>query len=75
MQTRAKLNLRIHLIFLMVALMGILLLGGCDRPTQSQSPPSLPEVATVKVATQSVVLTTELPGRTSPTSWRRSVRK
>ncbi len=43
-----------------------LLLNGCDRPTQSQPPPSVPQVATVTVSTESVVLTTELPGRTSP---------
>ena len=45
---------------------GALILAGCDRSTQSQRPASLPEVATVTVSTQSVVLTTELPGRTSP---------
>jgi membrane fusion protein (multidrug efflux system) len=43
-----------------------LLLNGCDRPTRSQPPPSVPQVATVTVSTESVVLTTELPGRTSP---------
>jgi len=42
-----------------------LFLGGCDRPTHSQMPPALPEVATVTVATEPVVLTTRLPGRTS----------
>jgi membrane fusion protein (multidrug efflux system) len=42
-----------------------LILAGCDRSTQSKAPPPLPEVATVTVAPQSVVLTTELPGRTS----------
>ncbi|MFZ7110153.1 MAG: efflux RND transporter periplasmic adaptor subunit [Desulfatiglandales bacterium] len=47
-------------------LTGGLMLAGCDRPTHSQPPPSVPEVATVTVSTQSVVLTTELPGRTSP---------
>jgi len=49
----------------MAALFGNLLLGGCDRPTQSQPPPRVPEVATVTVSTQSIVLTTELPGRTA----------
>jgi membrane fusion protein (multidrug efflux system) len=47
------------------ALVG-LSLSGCDGQTQSQRPPSVPEVATVTVSAQSVVLTTELPGRTSP---------
>ncbi len=65
MQFCEKLVPRLRSILLPAALIGSLLLGGCDRPTQSQAPPSLPEVATVKVATQSVVLTTELPGRTS----------
>lgn len=49
-----------------VALAGGLLLGGCQnthgRPAAS---PPVPEVATVTVGTQKVVLTTELPGRTS----------
>ena len=49
----------------LAALLGSLLPAGCDRPTESQPPPSVPEVATVTVSTQSVVLTTELPGRTS----------
>jgi len=40
--------------------------AGCNRPKQSQQPRSLPEVATVTVSTQSMALTTELPGRTSP---------
>ena len=47
-------------------LSGGLILAGCDRRTQSQPPPSLPEVSTVTVSTQSVMLTTELPGRASP---------
>jgi membrane fusion protein (multidrug efflux system) len=42
-----------------------LFLSGCDRPTQSQPPRPVPEVATVTVSKQPVVLTTELPGRTS----------
>jgi len=41
------------------------MLNGCDRRTQSVSPP-VPEVATVTVQPQQLVLTTELPGRTSP---------
>ena len=42
-----------------------LVLSGCDQPTQSQMHHFVPEVATVTVSTQSIVLTTELPGRTS----------
>ncbi len=41
-----------------------LLLGGCDRRQQSRPAP-VPEVATVTVQPQELVLTTELPGRTS----------
>jgi membrane fusion protein (multidrug efflux system) len=39
-------------------------LGGCSSST-SAPPPPVPEVATVTVQTERVVLTTELPGRTS----------
>ena len=42
-----------------------LLPAGCDRSTQSQGPPPVPEVATVTMQPQKVVLTTELPGRTA----------
>lgn len=49
----------------LVILLSSLSLGGCDRPQQSQ-PLSDPEVATVTVQPEKVVLTTELPGRTSP---------
>jgi len=48
-----------------MALFGGLLLLGCDRQQQSPPPPPVPEVATVTVQTQQIVLTTELPGRTS----------
>jgi len=48
----------------LVALLGGLLLGGCDRPKQSLPPP-VPEVTTVTVQPQELMLTTELPGRTS----------
>ncbi|MBM4328941.1 MAG: efflux RND transporter periplasmic adaptor subunit [Deltaproteobacteria bacterium] len=48
---------------LMAALSG-LLLGGCGRGQQPLAPP-VPEVAAVTVRAQELVLTTELPGRTS----------
>ncbi|MBW1800807.1 MAG: efflux RND transporter periplasmic adaptor subunit [Deltaproteobacteria bacterium] len=51
---------------IVVVVFVVLILNGCDRQTQSQPPPPLPEVATVAISTQRVVLTTELPGRTSP---------
>jgi len=41
-----------------------LLLGGCDRQQQTPPPP-VPEVGVVKVRAHEVVLTSELPGRTS----------
>ena len=49
----------------LAALLSSLLITGCDR--QSQAPPPLPvaEVSTVTVQTQKIMLTTELPGRTS----------
>ncbi|NLI83258.1 MAG: efflux RND transporter periplasmic adaptor subunit [Deltaproteobacteria bacterium] len=43
-----------------------LLLWSCDRRQASPPPPPVPEVATVSVSPQEVVLTTELPGRTTP---------
>jgi membrane fusion protein (multidrug efflux system) len=42
-----------------------LFLPGCDHQPQSPPAPPVPEVATVTVQPQQVVLTTELPGRTS----------
>lgn len=45
---------------------GGLLMTGCDRRQQAAPPPSTPEVAVVTVQAERVVLTTELPGRTSP---------
>ncbi|MBN2032849.1 MAG: efflux RND transporter periplasmic adaptor subunit [Deltaproteobacteria bacterium] len=38
---------------------------GCDRREQSSAPPPVPEVVTLAVQPRQVVLTTELPGRTS----------
>ncbi|MCD6352925.1 MAG: efflux RND transporter periplasmic adaptor subunit, partial [Proteobacteria bacterium] len=55
---------RLKWIVVLVALIGGLLLAGCDRSTQA--PPPVPEVSTVTVKTQKVILTTELPGRTAP---------
>ncbi|RPI04050.1 MAG: biotin/lipoyl-binding protein, partial [Zetaproteobacteria bacterium] len=47
-----------------IALVLGLWLGGCNQST-SAPPPPVPEVATVTVQTERVVLTTDLPGRTS----------
>lgn len=50
----------------LAALAGLLLLGGCGTGKGKQAAPApVPEVATVKVSTEPVALTTELPGRTS----------
>jgi len=49
-----------------LAFAGILLLGGCQNTHgRPAAPPRVPEVATVTVGTERVVLSTELPGRTS----------
>ncbi|MBW2057381.1 MAG: efflux RND transporter periplasmic adaptor subunit [Deltaproteobacteria bacterium] len=49
----------------LVALIGGLLLTDCNRRQQSPPPPRVPEVGIVTIKPQRVVLTTELPGRTS----------
>ena len=56
----------VKLIAAIGILSGCLLPAACDQATQSQSRPSRPEVVTMTVSTQPIVLTTELPGRTSP---------
>ena len=56
-------TLRVSGLVWAAALIG-LFLNGCERKPQAPPPP-IPEVATVQVSTQSIVLTTELPGRTS----------
>ena len=50
---------------ILVLMFGSLVLDGCSRREQSSAPP-VPEVATVTIQPQELVLTTELPGRTSP---------
>jgi len=59
------LHKQLKLVSVLTALFGGLLLVGCDRQKQSPPPPPVPEVATVTVLPQQIVLTTELPGRTS----------
>ena len=63
MQFRARLTSTV--VLLSWVLFGGVLLGGCDRRPQSPPPPPVPEVATVTVQPQQIVLTAELPGRTS----------
>jgi len=49
-----------------LAFVGVLLLGGCQNTHgRPAAQPRIPEVAIVTVGTERVVLTTELPGRTS----------
>ena len=49
----------------MAAALALLFLSGCDQSNQVQRPAYIPEVATVTVQTEKIMLTTELPGRTS----------
>ena len=57
-------NKGVKLMIIGIYFLGILLLAGCGRQGPPVPPP-LPEVATVTISTSQVVLTTELPGRTS----------
>jgi len=58
-------NEKVRLIVVSTVLLCSLLLDACERQAPPPPPP-VPEVATVTVQTQRVVLTNELPGRTSP---------
>jgi membrane fusion protein (multidrug efflux system) len=58
-------NERVRLIVVSMVLLGGFLLGACERQAPPPPPP-VTEVAAVTVQTQRVVLTNELPGRTSP---------
>jgi membrane fusion protein, multidrug efflux system len=48
------------------AVAAAMLAAGCDRNTVDQPQPSVPQVSTVTVRLEKIVLTSELPGRTSP---------
>ncbi|MEI7450199.1 MAG: efflux RND transporter periplasmic adaptor subunit [Desulfomonile sp.] len=63
MQPNESVNVPPGWTIVLMALLGGLSLGGCD--SRQQSPPPVPEVVTVNVQPQRLVLTTELPGRTS----------
>ena len=55
------------LIAALLAISGLLLLGGCEKgPGKQVGAPPAPEVAVYTVAPRQITLTTELPGRTSP---------
>ena len=51
---------------LLILTVAMLMIFGCDRGKKAPPPPPLAEVATVTVQPKPIVLTTELPGRTSP---------
>ncbi|HDJ28107.1 MAG TPA: efflux RND transporter periplasmic adaptor subunit, partial [Proteobacteria bacterium] len=55
----------LKLSILLALLSAGLLFTGCERKQQAPPPRSLPQVTTMTVKTQKVVLTTELPGRTA----------
>jgi len=56
---------RLRLMIVAMVLAGSLLLGACERQAPPPPPP-VTEVTAVTVQTQRLVLTNELPGRTSP---------
>lgn len=64
MQRFENVNAHGNLLVVSIVLVCGLWLGGCNSST-SAPPPPVAEVATVTVQTERVVLTTELPGRTS----------
>jgi len=64
MQLHEKPSEPIKLVVVLIALLAGLSPAGCERQ-QALPPPPVPEVATVTVQPQQIVLTTELPGRTS----------
>ena len=63
MQPNESVNVPPRWTIVLMVLLGGFSLGGCD--SRQQSPPPVPEVVTVNVQPQRLVLTTELPGRTS----------
>jgi len=65
MQLRTRFGVRV-ILFAAILSAGLLLVG-CERRQQaSAAPPSTPEVVTVTIQPQKVVLNVELPGRTAP---------
>jgi len=64
MQLNENLNQSLKPAIVLMVLLCSLLLPGCERRQQTPPPP-VPEVSTVTVQTQKIMLSTELPGRTS----------
>jgi membrane fusion protein (multidrug efflux system) len=60
-----RLNQIVTISLLAASLISASLTVNCDRQPQTLPPPSIPEVATVTIHPQKIMLTTELPGRTS----------
>lgn len=66
MRHSARLNEMVPRALLLAALWGGLVLAGCGGSPMAAPSPQAPEVGTFTVAPERIVLTTELPGRTSP---------
>lgn len=55
--------MRIKLMLLLFPLLFVLFLMGCEK---TKPMPQIPEVSVIKIETEEILLTTELPGRTTP---------
>lgn len=66
MRHSARLKEMVPRALLLAALWGGLVLAGCGSSPMAAQPPQATEVGTITVAPERIVLTTELPGRTSP---------
>jgi membrane fusion protein (multidrug efflux system) len=58
-------NQMVSITLLAAALLSGLLIVSCDRRQEPPPPPPVPKVSTVTVHPRQIILTTELPGRTS----------
>ncbi len=65
-QIRQALDTRMKRLLFFSTLIAFLGLWGCENGQGPPPPPPLPEVAALTIETRPLVLTTELPGRTSP---------
>lgn len=55
--------MRIKIMLVLFPLLFALFLLGCEK---KKPMPQIPEVSVIKIETEEILLTTELPGRTSP---------
>jgi membrane fusion protein (multidrug efflux system) len=60
-----QLNEIINRTVLLAAMLAVFSLAGCERQPQDKPKQAIPEVSTVMVQPEKIMLTTELPGRTS----------